>query len=158
MIIAFLFKKFGKDALSFSEIYLTLSMDLKWFPPNDAKTFIAEAIKQKLLIKKGELLYPNFHYRNIVIPIEFHPDKNLSLNLKDNHSKPSKNIVEIIADQLLQKNPDDYEKIMEKIRCKAEDMQITLDVAALVIAKDYGLPVDDLIKELEDTFFTDNIE
>ena len=49
IIIAFLFKRSGREELSFSDLYLTLSIDLNWFTPEDAKAFVNMAIKQKLL-------------------------------------------------------------------------------------------------------------
>jgi len=73
IIIAFLYKRSGKEELSFSELYLILSMELNWFTPDDAKTFVNMAIKQKLLIKKGELIKPNFDFRKIVVPVGFVP-------------------------------------------------------------------------------------
>ena len=49
IIIAFLFKRSGKAKLSFSDLYLTLSMDLNWFTPDDAKSFLNLTLKQNLL-------------------------------------------------------------------------------------------------------------
>ena len=49
IIIAFLFKRSGKEKLSLSEFYLSLSMDLKWFSPQQAKAFVNHAVEQKLL-------------------------------------------------------------------------------------------------------------
>ena len=40
IIIAFLFKRSGKEEMSPSELYLPLSMDLQWFTPNQAKEFV----------------------------------------------------------------------------------------------------------------------
>ena len=38
IIIAFVYTRAGKKEMSFSEFYLSLSMDLKWFTLNNAKT------------------------------------------------------------------------------------------------------------------------
>jgi len=65
IIITFLYKRSGKDELSFSDLYLNLSMELNWFTPDDAKAFVNTAIKQELLIKKGDLIKPNFDYNKI---------------------------------------------------------------------------------------------
>ena len=41
IIISFLFKRSGKESLKFSDLYLALSMELNWFTPDDAKSFIS---------------------------------------------------------------------------------------------------------------------
>ncbi len=56
IIIAFVFNRAGKKEMSFSEFYLTLSMDLNWFTPDDAKTFTKNAIENSLLKEEKELI------------------------------------------------------------------------------------------------------
>ena len=73
IIIAFLFKRSGKETLTPPELYLPLSMDLKWFTPQQAKDFIKLAEKKKLLNKKNNLIKPNFDYKKINIPLSFQP-------------------------------------------------------------------------------------
>ena len=77
IIIAFLFKRSGKEELSFSDLYLNLSMELNWFTPDDAKNFVNTSIKQKLLLKKGDLIKPNFDFNKIVVPVGFKPSKSV---------------------------------------------------------------------------------
>ena len=54
IIIAFIFKRSGKQKLKLSEFYLPLSMQLNWFSPQEAKDFVKIAIKQKV---KNHLSY-----------------------------------------------------------------------------------------------------
>ena len=75
IIITFLFNRSGKSKLSYNEIYLTLSMQLNWFTPDDAKLFINQTIEEKLIKKEKDLLSPNFDYKNIVVPVGFTPSK-----------------------------------------------------------------------------------
>ena len=82
IIIAFLFKRSGKEELSLSELYLPLSMGFQWFTPKQAKDFVNHAVQQKLLSKKGDVLKPNFEYKKIVVPLGFRPSKE-SFNSKD---------------------------------------------------------------------------
>jgi len=79
IIIAFLFNRSGKKEMSFSEIYLSLSMDLNWFTPDDAKKFLNYAIKNKFLIKKGSLIEPAIEISKITIPVGFSPTKKYTL-------------------------------------------------------------------------------
>jgi hypothetical protein len=75
IIISFLFKRSGKEELKFSELYLSLSMELNWFTPDDAKSFISLALEENLLTKKGDSIKPNFDYEKTTIPIGFTPSK-----------------------------------------------------------------------------------
>jgi len=51
IIIAFLFKRSGKNKLKESEIYLPLSLELDWFSANEARQFVNLAVELKLLTK-----------------------------------------------------------------------------------------------------------
>ena len=91
IIITFLFKRSGKSKLSFSDLYLILSMDLNWFTPEDAKAFVNLALKQKLLTKKGDLIKPNFDYDKIIVPVGFTPSKQVfEVKKVENHDEAEK--------------------------------------------------------------------
>ena len=74
-IIAFVFKRSGKSELFYSDFYLTLSMDLNWFTPNDAKNFVNKAIESGLLERKDEKILPTFDIESINVPLGFYPSK-----------------------------------------------------------------------------------
>ena len=82
-IIAFLFKRSGKEKLKTSEFYLTLSMELKWLSPKEANTFLKNAIKERLLVKKGDNITPAFDYEKIVVPTGFQPSREIQAVKKD---------------------------------------------------------------------------
>ncbi len=68
IIIAFLFKRSGKEKMSCSELYLNLSMELGWFSPEDAKKFLYKEIKNKLLTNEDEQISLTFDVNKIKIP------------------------------------------------------------------------------------------
>ena len=76
-IIAFIFRRIGKTEIEYSELYLTLSMDLNWFTPDNAKTFINKAIEKKLLEKKDGIIMPCFDIKKINVQLGFYPSKTL---------------------------------------------------------------------------------
>ena len=39
-VIAFVFRRSGKKQIPYSDFYLTLSMELNWFTPDDARKFL----------------------------------------------------------------------------------------------------------------------
>jgi hypothetical protein len=75
IIISFIFKRSGKQKLSFSELYLDLSINLNWFTPEDAKKFVNEAMEKGFLIKEKDLIGPAFDIKKIQVPIGFYPSK-----------------------------------------------------------------------------------
>lgn len=79
IVIAFLFKRSGKKELKETEIYLPLSIDLKWFSVKEAREFIDYALKQKLLTKREGLFTPSFDIETVNIPSWFRPGKEVSV-------------------------------------------------------------------------------
>ena len=68
------FKRKGKEQLKDMEFVMALSMDLKWFTPEQAKSVLAEAQRSGLLIREGELVRPSFDISKIEIPTGFKPE------------------------------------------------------------------------------------
>ena len=82
IIIAFVFNRAGKKEMSFSELFLTLSIDLKWFRPDEAKTFITKSIETSLLKHEKNIIKPNFNIEAIKVPTGFYPSKKAYQNNK----------------------------------------------------------------------------
>ena len=150
IIITFLFKRSGKTKLSFSDLYLTLSMNLNWFTPEEAKEFVTFALKQKLLTKKGEAITTNFDYDKIVVPVGFVPSK-MAFEEKEVKKRDEKEetVLEKIVKQLVEKTDLDKRQIVEKINATAKEKNITTEVAALLIGKEYDISFEDFFKEID---------
>ena len=159
IIIAFLFKRSGKAKLSFSDLYLTLSMDLNWFTPDDAKSFLNLTLKQNLLEKKGEIVQPTFNYESITVPIGFAPSKQVFEDREG--AKPTvekETVLDKIIKQLVEKTKLDHLQSTEKIDKLAEEKNVTKEVAALLVGKEYAVSLEDFFEEVEETIFTGNTE
>ena len=147
IIIAFIFKRSGKVELSFSELYLTLSMDLKWFTPDNAKKFINNALKQKLLLKKDEVLRPGFEINKINVPFGFNP---AGKNLYKEEKKPTESsIFDEIVEKVSRKNKIKKEEIYEKIKKIEEEKNINSDVATLLVFKEFGINLEKFYEKIE---------
>ncbi|KAA0006588.1 MAG: DUF2240 family protein [Thermoplasmata archaeon] len=138
-LIAFLFQTTGKDRLTEKEIYMILSFKLGWLTPAEGKKAIQKALEKNLIKKEGDEIIPNFDYRSIDIPFEFKFDAKMLEMEEDLYSK-------IVARVVKSKNIGE-KKVREEIEELAEKNDIYKEVAALVIAKRYGLDIDDLIDE-----------
>lgn len=112
IVIAFLYKRSGKEELSFSDLYLNLSMELNWFTPEEAKDFVNMAIKKNLLIKKDELIKPNFDFNKVVIPVGFIPSKSI-FEKKDVEEIREEDFFEKIVKRIVEKTKLDEKQVIE---------------------------------------------
>jgi len=157
IIISFLFKRSGKASLKFSDLYLSLSMDLNWFTPDDAKAFINLALKKNLLNKEGDLLKPNFDYEKTVVPVGFSPSKKVfeskEANIKD---EKDETVLEKLIKILIEKTDVDRAGITNSINSMVKEKCITEEVAAFLIGKQYSINFDDFYKIIEEKIFENN--
>ena len=149
IIIAFLYKRSGKEELSFSDLYLNLSMELNWFTPDAAKAFVNMSIKQKLLLKKGDLIKPSFDINKIIVPVGFIPSKNIF----------EKKVVEVIEDEdffkkiirrILDKTKLDDKQVIGKIEEIANERYLTKEVAALLLGKEHNILFEEFYAQIEE--------
>lgn len=150
IIIAFLFKRSGKSNISYSEVYLTLSMDLNWFTPEDAKAFVNAALKYKLLKKKGDLISSNFDYEKIVVPVGFYPSRNLFDEEEEKRIEKEEDILSQIIQRIGEKSKLNEPQISEKIDTIAKEKNLIKEIAALLIGKEYNIKLDDFLDEIEE--------
>ena len=134
------FKRKGKDALKDTEIVLALSIDLKWFNPEQAKLVLSDAEKSGLLKREGELVRPAFDLSRIEIPSGFKPEP-VSISKK---SIFDRTIERIITGTGIEKR-----KVIAMINKKQEELskQVVIEVSAILVAIENGIMVDDLIDE-----------
>jgi len=153
IILSFLFKRSGKEELTASELYLPLSMDLKWFTPNQAKIFVNMALQQKLLEKKGSKLIPCFDYKKVVVPVGFSPAKQTVLE-----REIKLDVMKTIIARISEKTGLNDAEVSEKISRISEEKNISDGVAALLVAKEYDVHFNDYFEEIENKIFTENTE
>jgi hypothetical protein len=147
IIIAFLFNRSGKNKLKESEIYLPLSMELGWLSAKESQEFINYAIKQELLIKKDELVQPNFSLEKITIPLGFTPSKKL-FSEKNDEVKGG-NIIDGIIIQISTFTNHSQREILEEIKQEEKEKNLLLEVAALSIARKYNVDMTDWYDSIE---------
>ncbi len=141
IILAFVFKKSGKKELAESELYLTLSMDLQWFKPEEAKNFVKKCIKENILEKQNDLVKPPFDIEKVKIPVGFKPDMR---KIKED-VEPREDLILSIA-KASKKNEREVKEIIKKIQVSKK---INFDVACLILAKEYGIEINSFIKDIK---------
>lgn len=134
------FLRKGKDALKDTEFVLALSIDLKWFNPEQAKTVLKDAEKSGLLKREGELIRPGFDISKVEIPSGFRPEPGIF---------EKKTIFDRITDRIILKTGIEKRKVIALINKRQEELgkQVLIEVSALLVALEHGIMVDDLIDE-----------
>jgi hypothetical protein len=153
-IISFIFLRSGKKKLNKTEFYLNLSMDLKWFSPNEAKNLIDLAIKKKSLKVTDNILEPNFEINNIEIPFGYLPNKK---KLSDGNSIPEKQYLDI-TDMIFIKNNYNkikQEEISKKILSICKEKNLYQNVGSLLIFHNLNVNISEYIKLEEDQIFNE---
>jgi hypothetical protein len=157
-IIAFLMKRSGKKSLPESEFYLTMSMDLQWCPPKQAKLFVANALEIGLLAKKDDQLSPTFDVKDVSIPTGFKPSKEMFQKKMVKPSTSKEDIVQQISDAIAEKTGDSVDEIKKTIETSASEKMVSRDVSALLLAKKYDISIDPFLPLVKDQLFTENKE
>ncbi len=134
------FKRKGKEALKGMEFVMALSMDLKWFTPDQAKSVLAEAQRSGLLRLDGELVRPSFDISRIEIPSGFKPET---------VAIEKKTVFEKVIERIITSTGIEKRKVISMINKKQEELskQVVIEVSAILIAIEHGVMVDDLIDE-----------
>ena len=150
MIIAFLFKRSGKEKLKPSEFYLTLSMELKWFTPKGSKAFLNNAINENLLIKKDDNILPAFDYGKIVVPIGFRPSMKIGEQKKEDVKL---GLDEKIVNRVVEKTNLEEMDVVKKIESIEKEREVSRIIAALLVGIEYDVILEDLFIEIEGELF-----
>ena len=149
-IIAFVFNRSGKTKIDYSKFYLTLSLDLNWFTPEDAKTFTNQAIKHELLIKKDDSVTPNFDITKTDIPTGFYPSKNLFQGKKpDIKIEEKKDVFERIIDKISKESKLEKKVLIENSAQIEKQRNISKEIAALLVGKENNVDLSEFLEDIE---------
>jgi len=142
IILAFLFNRSGKTALTESEMYLPLSMELGWFSTKEAHAFVDQAIQQELLVKKDGTLQPTFAVDQVSIPVGFTPSKKF-FTKENQEKKKDGDVVHLLATYISEKTGRDDKDVLNEIKQVEKEKNILPAVAALFVGKRYDLELDE---------------
>jgi hypothetical protein len=137
----------GKDVIKDMEFVMALSMDLKWFTPEQAKSVLAEAQRSGLLKRDGDLLRPSFDISKIEIPSGFKPET---------VAIEKKTVFERAIERIITSTGIEKRKVVSMINKKQEELskQVVIEVSAILVAIENAVLVDDLIDEEYTTLTT----
>jgi len=142
IIIAFLFKRSGKKALSSSEFYLTLSMDLNWFTPKQAKDFLKKSIDEGLILEDDEKIKANFDLMKISVPVGFYPSKKVFEEKPEIKPVKTEDILEEMINKIVNDSGLNEKDVIGKIKAIEKEKNISVEVAALLLGKSLNVSLD----------------
>lgn len=157
--IAFLFKRSGKNEISLSEFCLSLSMDLNWFSPTQAKDFVKHALQRRMLMKEGNRIKPNFDWKNIAVPVGFRPSPQIfEEEKKEEGQKETPDVTNMLVQRIVEKTAKDEQSVVEQIKSIERKKNICFDIAALMLSEEYGVSLDVYFVDVEKKLFRENRE
>lgn len=135
-LIATPFKKRGKKSLKISDFIFTLSLDLKWGPPEKVRALLREAEADGMVKMEGEMVNAIFDAEALDVPLGFKPTTEegiLDRGIRLITSQTGLSRKEVIA--LANERQDALKKLVE------------LDAVVLLVAREMGLDVKNLAEE-----------
>ncbi len=140
------FKIKGKKEMTISEFIFALSLDLKWFSPDQSRVVLEKAVKRGFIKQRDDTLEPGIDIDTVSIPPDFTPDFRKIMEITP---------FDIIVDRIVAKTGKDRKDIIAEINDKYEEYDRMLDasVIALVFAREMGIDVSDMVDEVCDYVF-----
>lgn len=136
------FKIRGKSRLSRAEFAFALSLDLKWFLPEQCKEVIESAERAGLVREEGGRLVPTFNVREVTAPAGFKPG--LDILTQKAPASLFEQILELLSQNDISRE-DTISLIDEKERAYGD--LLTREAVGLIIAKERGLDITPYIDE-----------
>ncbi|WP_137288194.1 DUF2240 family protein [Natronorubrum halophilum] len=125
----------GTESLQENEFVVALSLDRDWFSPDQSKRLIDVATRDGLLERTDDGLEVTFDPAAVTVPEEFVPDEDL---LRE------RSAFERVLDALVADGVEKHEAV-GAINTLQQELGLTIEVAAVVYARQEGVNVTDLV-------------
>jgi len=140
--LTMIFRHKGKEMLGEHEFVYAASMDMHWFPPKEAQKLLDVAQKEGLLKLSHGMLTPTFELVDENLDMGYHPSEDM---LKS-HTKPERgDLFSEITGRIMSEAKLPKKEAVAKINKMRERMDIDIEVAALIVARSYGLGIEEEI-------------
>ncbi|OGS42913.1 MAG: hypothetical protein A3K67_06450 [Euryarchaeota archaeon RBG_16_62_10] len=136
--IAVLFRRKGKEILTEREFVFSASMDLRWFTPKDAQRLLDAGLTGGYLERKNGNVAPTFDCSVLDVPLDYKPSK----EVLDQVPKRQADLFSEIVEKIVRARSVSKREVVSRVNKKQELLGIDVEPAALLVAGDYGLPVD----------------
>ena len=142
-VITAVFQKEGKDTLTAREIALSISMGRHWFKFQEAKQMVDMAISANLLKDEGGNLRPTFDMLAVHLDLDYTPTRDILV------PKQFEDVFMAIVDSIVAATNLEKRQVISHINKKKSAMGVSIEVAALLVAKGYDVDVSRFIDGVE---------
>ena len=146
-IMTAVFQKEGKDTLTAREIALSISMGRHWFKLNEAKQIVEMAIAANLLKDDGGNLTPSFDMLGVHLDLDYAPSRDILA------PKVTEDVFMAIVDSIVATTSLEKRQVISHINKKKSALGVSIEVAALLVAKGYEVDVSRFIDGVEKKLF-----
>ncbi len=144
--VAFLFRLEGGRALSEKEFVQFASYRLGWFKPTEAQRLLRVAQDLKLVELKAGVITPTFDLAAVEVPMDFKPPP----SVLDKAAPPSPDLFRSAVNRIVEKTGADRRAVVAAVNAIQERMDVHVEVAALIHARELGVDVSDLVDPVRD--------
>lgn len=148
-IIYIVSKKMDKKELTESDFKKSLVYDRQWLSPDHVKRFLDICLEIRLLQKEDDTYVPTFSFRDIQVTL----DTKISDRDIDEYRAPTpqKDIFIEILEFIEQNIPMQRNEIVKNVnKIKGKMKYVTIEVAALIYAKELNLDISKFIDPVKD--------
>lgn len=140
--LTLIFRCKGTDSLSTPDFVYAASMNLHWFPPKDAQKLLEIALSEKLLkISEGKVS-PTFQLLEENMELDYRPSSDL---LKSHTVLEKKDLFSEITEKIITEAKLSKKEAVARINKMRERMGVDTEVAALLVARSFGIDIDEEI-------------
>ncbi len=148
-IIYIVSKKLDKKELTETDFKKSLVYDRQWLSPDHLKKFLDICLEIRLLQKDNDVYVPTFSFKDIQVTL----DTKISDKDIDDYKPPTiqKDIFIEILEYIEQKVTMQRNEIVKNVnKIKGKMKFVTIEIAALIYAKDLNLDISKFIGPVKD--------
>lgn len=140
--IAAPFKHTKKDALQKAEFIFYIAIEKKWMNRDQVERLLERAKEERLIESSGGAIRPLFDVGQVTIPLGFKPSSTIL-----DEDDPAQLLLQRIAAAAHRTHQDVAGEMNQLIR-EGFDGHLRAEAAAVLLAKKYRVPFDDLLDRL----------
>ncbi len=156
IILAFIYKRSGKEILPPQEIYLPLSIELNWLSTKEAQLFLQHCLNQHLLKETSAGLQTTFDITTIHIPIGFKPQQTYTETQSFKKQPIPSNIYHTILQAIAQQKNTSKTEIEKEINKLADTKNVHPITIAFLYVKQQNISLEYTISDIQNIILQEN--
>ena len=149
--IAQIFRKKGKSSMAEKDFVFAVSLDFRWFGPKEAQKLLELGLDSGLLELADGMVSPTFDHKAVEVPKGFRPSADL---LTGQIQPKPKGLFLKIVDAVAAKTGMPAKDLISQINQTQDRMGVDVEVAALIVAKNLGVDIQEYLDPVEEEIGT----